>query len=1215
LWLVLVPVIAASCQHADAPFTRVSRLTSLDEAIGGPNGQARVGDFLIENDQIRAVVEQGETSYLPTDVGGSLIDLDLQRPQGALRSGRGLDQLGQIAPIANLAVAHADDPKHVRITRSKNGVEVTVATAAQPVFKILRALSLLVDQRFANTVIKTNIYTEYELRPGERMLRVATTVGFNVPFCPVTPEDGCNPECDDALYDDDCVCPTIPARCRQDTHHVTAAPMPDRQPASLLDILLGDMPKTAGGGCTKDQDCNTAAGETCVRVTLDQGGNLAVCRGPDARDAGVFLGDLLVLGGHLTPFVRGVGYDTESDIRRLFDTNQDTLSQPLVVDAIYATADRMSLGYAAPDGQMLVPIFRGPFSLGTTHSATCATKDKGCLEGGIVRFERWISVGSGDVASAQEPLLAALKRANGVVSGTVTEDPTGQPRSHVDVFALRDPRSLPCDAACQARCPAIAGTPATWSLDDLRGYNRCRTREQQFPEGTSGVETFARTDPGTDPILDGKFDMRLAPGDYVLVAIDAQRARSAPVPVTVTDGGAAEVHLALPQPGAIEYAIYDDHGQLGPGKVTVGHPPHGACAGAGDCPAGEECRAGGCAAPWQALVPLELGGSRPIDGVQFVEASTTGTGTIELPPGEYEVVFSRGPHYSAERKRVTVQPRVHTLVQGFVKKVVDRQGWVAAGFHAHAGNSVDSGTAMSDRVKGYVVEDMDVLSSADHDFITQYDPLIKDMGLAGRLNSMAGVEITTQEYGHYIAFPLKNEAWHDGQRLPGNDTVQWRSLFPQEIIDAARKLAAPDLPVVIDMPHPYDYFDFYRIDPMTLEPTGSLLVLINSFLDPSAFTGDFEVMELANTKNFHRIRRATLGEIRGYEKETDALIAKLRAGTIDEATFDRQWLDVATEWTRRRLHRTVAEQEAELAGVGMDVACLCGSEGSCGAGQICDQATMTCVSPPGSGGTPAPEDGLCKLSRGVIDDWFNMLNRGVFRTGVGGADEHDPEAACMRTLVRTNGTTPPYIQPADVVDALKKGRAIVTNGPMVHFTIDGGQIGDTVTAAAGAAVSLHVRVEKAPWYDVDRIEIYRNGHLIRWANGCGHGRGNEDADPDPDPCITLGDSVVAWDQTLTDHPDRDAWYVVLVYGLDGRMLAPVYQSQVLAEINTPEITRRLFQIIPGLQEFKYPRQPSLYPVFPFAFTNPIWVDVGGDGWKPPQPAPSWCQPRDIGCKH
>jgi hypothetical protein len=1212
--LAAATLLVAGCDNTQAPFARARAIDKLDDAIGGPNAQARVGDFLLENDQIRAVVEKGGKSYAPADVGGTLLDIDLVRSEPQFRGGNGLDQLGQIAPIENLFTAHATFAENVRITRSSQGAEVTAAAEAEPAFRILLALNLLVARSYAAPPIATNMYTEYVLRPGERMLRMRTTVGFNVPFCPVTPEDGCNPECDDAIYDSDCVCPTIPARCVQGARHVDATTLPDRPSASLLDILLGDLPRPLSAGtCDTDKDCNQAAGETCVHVSQPLGGKLNVCRSPAARDAGVVLGDLLVFGAHYTPFVRGLGYDTETDIRRLFDTNQDTLSQPLVVDTIFATGDRLSLAYAAPGSQIYAPIFRGPFALGATHAATCATQNPGCLEKTLVRYDRWLAVGTGDVASAEAPLLTAGGKPSGRIRGTVTETPTGKPMPHIDVYAVRDPRTLPCDAACKARCPDVDASIASWTLDQLRGWDRCRTVEPRFPNGTSAVETFARTNPGTDPMVDGRFDMRLAPGDYVLVAFDKQKTRSRPVAVTVSDGSSAEVHLELPQPSGLEYTIYDESARPGPGKLTIGRLPDRACAADSDCPAGEQCRAGMCSPPWSSLLPLEFGGPRPVDGVLWTEQSLTGKGRVELPAGDYDVLFSRGPHDSVDRVQVTLEPRIDTQVQGFVRRVVDRKGWTAAGFHSHSSNSVDSGLAQSDRVTGYVAEDMDLLSSSDHDVITQYDPLVRSMGLGARLGTMAGVEITTQEYGHYVAFPLHNEAWSGGQRLPGNDAVQWRTLLPQQIVDAARTRGLPGLPVVIDMPHPYDYYDFYRVDPVTLEPTSSLLVIINPVLDPSAFTGDFEVMELANTKNFHRIRRATVGEIRTYEQALDHVIGEQQSGAIDEATFEHDWLNLATENMRRILHRTVAEQEAELAGDGSTIACLCGGDGSCGVGQVCDAATMTCVDAPGTGSAPPPPNGMCRLARGVIDDWFNMLNRGVFRTGVAGADEHDAESAFMRTMIKTGGTTTPFVQPADVIDALQRGRSVVTNGPMVHFAIGAADIGDTLPISAGAEVELHVRVEKASWYDVDRIEIYRNGHLIQWANGCAGGRGATDEDPDTLPCIAEGDAVLAWDQTITDTPDRDSWYVVLVYGLDGRMLTPVYTSQILAEINTPEITRRLFQIIPGLQEFRYPRQPTIYPVFPFAFTNPIWVDVGGDGWTPPLPPPSWCQKRDVGC--
>src|SRR5262249_35599638 len=163
------------------------------------------------------------------------------------------------------------------------------------------------------------------------------------------------------------------------------------------------------------------------------------------------------------------------------------------------------------------------------------------------------------------------------------------------------------------------------------------------------------------------------------------------------------------------------------------------------------------------------------------------------------------------------------------------------------------------------------------------------------IGAMPGVEVTTQEYGHYLAFPVQPRVYgDDGERLDGNDAPQWHNAPPQALIDDARARATDRAPVVIDIPHPYDYFDDYRVDPVPLEPTSSQLVLLNPMLDPSLFTGDFEAMELANTKNYNRMRRATLGETRRYGLAFDALVARVKRGEIDQPTFDRLWLQLTT---------------------------------------------------------------------------------------------------------------------------------------------------------------------------------------------------------------------------------------------------------------------------------------------------------------------------------
>ena len=1138
LWSV--SALAIGCSQSSDPYARAIQLESLDQAIGGPTANARVGDFLLENDKIRAIIEQGAVSYHPADAGGSIIDIDLQRPEGEFRGGMGLDQLGQIAPIANLMMAQANSTANVRITQSLNdgAAEVTTAIGAEPVYRILVALTLLIDQNFAPQP-RFRMYNEHELRPGERMLRVVTTVGFDVPFCPVGDSNGCNPECEDAVYDDDCECSSPPA-CADGIEVLDAAPLPDRPFSSLLDSMLGDLPRPLGtGSCTDATEC--AAGQLCVAVTSQLGGEYNVCRDPEGKDAGVFLGDLLIFGGNVTPWIPGVGYDTETDIRRLFDQGQDTLARPMEVDAIYATGDRVSFGYVSPDGIIQAPIFSGPFSLGATHAAACATTEPECLSGKVVRFERWIPVGNGDVASAQAAISEARGEVTGRITGRVIETPSGKPMSHVAVYAMRDPRALECDAACQAEpsCTLPAGEPSDWSLDQLLTATRCRTVQGVFVEGQAGVVSFAHTDPGTDPRLDGDYTLNLPPGDYILIAVDSYRAQSQLAPMTVVAGETVHAPLALPEPGVLEYAIFDEWGELSPGHVTIGTClPGEACTGNGDCTGGEQCIAGTCACEWQTFLPIELGAARPKDGILTKHQTTSGWGRVTLPPGEYQLLFSRGPHYSVDRQEVIIDAKLTTQTEAALRRVVDRVGWASANFHLHTTNSLDSGTGLEHRLGGLVAEDIDFLSSSDHDWITEYGSTLEEMGVSGLVNSQVGVEITTQEYGQYMAFPVDFQAWENGDRLPSNGTIQWRGRPPQEIMDAGRALAVGDLPVIIDIPHPYDYYDFYLLDAVTLEPTPSLLSTINAMLDASFFTADFDALELVNSKAFSRVRRPTLTEIQSYSQGLDELITQLRAGQLSTAEYERELFDLSMESVRGRLHRTLEEQDAFLAGAGATVDCSCGSDGDCAAGLVCDLSLMSCVKPAEvSSDPPITAPGMCRKYRGVIDDWFNMLNRGVFRTGLSGSDVHGSENGNMRTFLRTDKTTAPYLQSRDVIDAVLTRQAVVSNGPMVHITIDGAGVGDLIETSAGQAVTLNVRIEKAHWYDVDRVEIYRNGELIHWARGCDSTRGEDD--PHGHPCMQTGDdSVVAWQDEFQDTPDVDSWYVVLAYGLDGTIVGP-----------------------------------------------------------------------------
>ena len=72
----------ATCTGSEAPHSRAQRIGKLEEAIGGPHAIGRIGDFLLENDQVRFVIADKGVGRVNTTFGGTLVDADLQRVGG-----------------------------------------------------------------------------------------------------------------------------------------------------------------------------------------------------------------------------------------------------------------------------------------------------------------------------------------------------------------------------------------------------------------------------------------------------------------------------------------------------------------------------------------------------------------------------------------------------------------------------------------------------------------------------------------------------------------------------------------------------------------------------------------------------------------------------------------------------------------------------------------------------------------------------------------------------------------------------------------------------------------------------------------------------------------------------------------------------------------------------------------------------------------------------
>ena len=112
--------------------------------------------------------------------------------------------------------------------------------------------------------------------------------------------------------------------------------------------------------------------------------------------------------------------------------------------------------------------------------------------------------------------------------------------------------------------------------------------------------------------------------------------------------------------------------------------------------------------------------------------------------------------------------------------------------------SPDSAVSNSIRAMSFAAEGVDVLVSTDHDFVTDYAPVIEQLQLTAQMTSMIGCEVTPFDYGHHNAFPLVRRDSVNGGAFDwaGGDGPSLR-LGPMY---AGIRAANPD--AVIQMNHP-----------------------------------------------------------------------------------------------------------------------------------------------------------------------------------------------------------------------------------------------------------------------------------------------------------------------------------------------------------------------------------------------------------------------------
>lgn len=411
-----------------------------------------------------------------------------------------------------------------------------------------------------------------------------------------------------------------------------------------------------------------------------------------------------------------------------------------------------------------------------------------------------------------------------------------------------------------------------------------------------------------------------------------------------------------------------------------------------------------------------------------------------------------------------------------------------------------------------------------------------------------------------------------------------RTRLADQIIDDLRAGGAlvtdgePDALVVL--PHVFDYFNYYGLDPFQLNVDAGTFALVPIF-EAQNFSGRFDGLEVANGKSQDLIRLPTVSEVREYNADLAILNVDLLDGSLSYDAFIVALRRLGRTSIASILERTPEEQDAFIESEeGVDCSCL---------------HTDECPS-----GDAAEDSDPCAGSSsytGIAEHSFRMLNRGIYRPMLANSDTHDlydEEAGMPRNYVRSSVDKVIGLDADEINRSVRKGELIATYGPFTEIFINGEPIGSRVQLEKAGSAQMQIRVQSPLWFDVDRVEVYQNGRIIRVIEDCTRAE-------DDDDCIALpNDSVMNVDLKFDVDVDGDAWFVVAAMGIHGKDLSPIYSTRALPRFGFNESLNGFLGSLPlvSILASATALVPSAHPILPYALTNPIWVSVGDACFSP-----------------
>lgn len=516
-------------------------------------------------------------------------------------------------------------------------------------------------------------------------------------------------------------------------------------------------------------------------------------------------GDAIIFTDHAAdPYMMGVGFDRDritniEGVLGLF-TGSDNPSNSTKMFGAVGERHEVAYGLFLPD-ERTISLLVGPGLTGDFMMFGGFEAEVELEPGEEKSYVRFIAVGQDMAEINASRLELAPSVPYGSINGVVRAQGSGSTVSGARVHVSDS-----------------AGSYQTMAVTDTNG-----TFDIPLPAGDWTLQAAGEGE-GEDIIYPSgySFVTRLADG----------HAAGDPVNVSVISAGAVSQALLVQDAAKVQGTLRDGDGTPIPGKLTFQYA---------EIPTKTDEEKARDARLWI---------QTPYDHTKKVVWTTDGAYKVGIAPGEYVVTASLGFEYETDVRSVTIESNETLQLDFTLKRVydlVDLSGgtrYVSIDSHRHAAPSNHGETRSEDSIITNVAEGLFSFASSDHDIVTDYHPLLKELNVENLIAAFNSVEISTAgiaevngEFksfsGHFNPFPvvLLPDEVNDGA------PIWWQGGWsPSKIFQFARDTLRAKI-VQINHGGEDGYFCWYGYNPATDEASSP------------DYSDNYDVLEIINGKS------------------------------------------------------------------------------------------------------------------------------------------------------------------------------------------------------------------------------------------------------------------------------------------------------------------------------------------------------------------------------